>query len=373
MIVNQAVNYLTIGLANAFNKKFDNVSLVTGSIHIQGEELNQNIDIVKIIRWHESPVIKKISTYFIATIQIYFLLLTKFRKFDILFVSLPPWAYLMNLFLHNRFSMLIWDVYPDTLKITGMSERHFVYKIWTWLNKKSFKKAYKLYTIGSKTSELLSQYVNSSKIIITPIWSIFNEHDKIEKKENFFIKEHNIEGKFIVQYSGNIGYTHNIEYLLSIADKFRGNSNIIFQIIGRGPKFSNVKKLIEDKSLNNCIILPFQSDEMFQYSLSAVDIGVVILDDSVAMGSVPSKSYNLMSFGIPSLYITSSSSELHKYAEKFKHAECFTKEDIDKSVDFIEILSKDKEKYLFYSNNALEASKNFKRANADKIVEYYLN
>ena len=38
VVVNQAVNYLTIGICNEFSKKFDNVSLITGSIHSQGEE-----------------------------------------------------------------------------------------------------------------------------------------------------------------------------------------------------------------------------------------------------------------------------------------------------------------------------------------------
>ena len=43
VVVNQAVNYLTIGLCNEFAAKFENVSLITGSIHVQGEELNNNI------------------------------------------------------------------------------------------------------------------------------------------------------------------------------------------------------------------------------------------------------------------------------------------------------------------------------------------
>mgnify|MGYP000026498871 CR=1 FL=1 len=39
VILNQASNYLTIGFANAFNKEFDKVVLITGSVHVQGEEL----------------------------------------------------------------------------------------------------------------------------------------------------------------------------------------------------------------------------------------------------------------------------------------------------------------------------------------------
>lgn len=59
VIVNQAANYLTIGFCNAFNKKFGSVSLVTGSIHVQGEELDDDIDVSYINKWVERPSWKK--------------------------------------------------------------------------------------------------------------------------------------------------------------------------------------------------------------------------------------------------------------------------------------------------------------------------
>lgn len=372
VIVNQAVNYLTIGYANAFFDKFKDVTLITGSIHVQGEELNENIKLIKIKKWQERPPLKKLTSYIIGTIQIYFLLLIKFRNHEVFFISIPPWGYLLNLFIPNRFSMMIWDVYPDIFKIKGMKDEHLLYKFWSFLNKKSFKKAYKIFTIGEKTAELITQYVNRSKITITWIWSIFELSDKISKEENIFIKEHNLEDKFIVQYSGNIGLTHNVEYMIDIAERLKENKKILFQIIGRGPRLPHIKKLVEEKSLPNCQFLPFQTDEMFPHSLSAADIGVVILDERVAKGSVPSKSYNLMSFGIPSLYIAPKESELNDYAQRFRHAECFNKNELEKAVEFINTLVNDKEKYEYYSKNAVEASKNFRRINADKLVEEFL-
>lgn len=372
VIINQAVNYLTIGLANAFSEKLDNVSLITGSIHIQGEELNGRINVKKIIRWREYPALKKILSYLIGTVQVYFLLLTKFSKHEVLFVSIPPWGYLLNLVLVNRFSMLIWDVYPDILKITGISESNPIYKSWAFLNKKSFKKAFRIITIGSKTSDLLGQYTDRTRVINTPIWSIFNGNEKKIKDENYFIKEHKLDGKFIVQYSGNIGLTHNVELIITMAEKLNDIPDIIFQIIGRGPRLAYIKNLVKSKSLSNCQFLPFQSDEMFPYSLSAASVGIVVLDERVAKGSVPSKTYNLMSFGIPSLYIASRESELFDYAQKYGNAECYSANEIDKAVNFIKMLFADNVKYLQYSSKAFEASKYFQRSNADKIVDFYL-
>ena len=372
VVVNQAVNYLTIGLCNAFSEKFEQVDLITGSIHEQGEPLKKSVNISKINHWIDRPAWKKMLSYVWGCIWIYILILTRYRKHDVFFVSLPPMAYLISIVLPNRCSMLIWDVYPDVFKVTGMKESHPVYKVWSRLNKIVFKKAHQVYTIGVKMAELLTNYVDRDKIQITPIWSIFQSNGKIKKADNPFAIEQQLQGKFVVQYSGNIGLTHNVESMVELAEMMKDYDDVLFQIIGRGSRVPHLKTLVNEKDLPNCQFLPFQSDEMFPFSLSAADLGVVILDETTSKGSVPSKSYNLMSYGIPALYVAGEDSELHDYAVKYQHAKCISNDNLHKAVDFILSLKSDKELREKYAHNAVEASKNYRRSNADRIVEYYL-
>lgn len=372
VIVNQAVNYLTIGICNAFYEKFEDVSLITGSIHTQGEELNPAIKVKMINKWVERPAKKKAQSYLTAMWKMFWLLNTRYRKHEVFFVSVPPMAYLLNLLTFQRFSMIIWDVYPDTMKITGMKESHPVYRVWSFLNRLSFKKAYRLFTIGNRMAGLLSRYVDEKKLHITPIWSIFQSNERTAKNQNPFIKEHGLEDKFIVQYSGNIGLTHKVELMVDLAELLKDNDRVLFQIIGRGAKLPAIEKLVEEKKLPNCQFLPFQSDEMFPYSLSAADLGVVILDDATSKGSVPSKSYNLMSYGIPSLYIAADDSELHDYCDRYNHGRCYSSNDLDKAAAFINDISTNDSLQQQYTNNTVTAANDFKRENADKIVELYL-
>src|SRR5690606_15638832 len=366
VIINQAVNYLTVGIANAFADKFEAVELITGSIHIQGDELNPSVKVTYINKWIERPAKKKLISYLKALVKIFWLLKTKYRSYEVFFVSIPPMAYLLNLLTSQKFSMLIWDVYPDAFKITGMKESHLLYRVWANLNKLSFKKSFRLFTISEGMAELLSKYVNGEKIIVTPIWSIFQKNEKVPASENPFIKEHNLEEKFVVQYSGNIGLSHRVEIMIELAEILKDKENILFQIIGRGPRVPHLQKLVSEKKLYNCSFLPFQSDEMFPYSLSAADLGVVILDDEVSKGSVPSKTYNLMSFGIPSLYIASKESELYKYARDYNNGKCFSADQLNEAAEFIIQLSCGKETQKEYSENALKAAEDFRRSNADK-------
>ncbi|MFN8693802.1 MAG: hypothetical protein DCF13_11065 [Flavobacteriaceae bacterium] len=372
VVVNQASNYLTVGFCNAFANKFENVSLVTGSIHIQGEELSKNVTVTYINKWVERPVRKKFLSYIIACLKIYWLLLTKYRKYEVFFVSIPPMGYLLNLLVSNRFSILVWDVYPDGFKITGMKESHMVYRTWAALNKKSFKKAFRLFTIGNRMADLLEVYISRKKLIIQPIWSIFQANERVSKDENPFIDKHNLQNKFIVQYSGNIGFTHKVEVVVQLAEMLKEYENILFQIIGRGPRMPVLQKIVEEKNLPNCMFLPFQSDEMFPFSLSAADLGIVILDELTSKGSVPSKSYNLMSYGIPSIYIAGEDSELHDYAQNYNAAKCFTERELNKAKEFILQISTNKQQWNEMSQNAMNTSKLFRRDNADKFVELYL-
>ena len=110
VVVNQASNYLTVGFCNAFATQFETVALVTGSVHVQGEELDAGIEVTYINKWVERPASKKMLSYLKACLKIYWLLLTKYRGYEVFFVSIPPMGYLLNLILPHRFSMVIWDV-----------------------------------------------------------------------------------------------------------------------------------------------------------------------------------------------------------------------------------------------------------------------
>ena len=372
VILNQAANYLTVGFANAFKQRFDDVVLITGSVHVQGESLDPEIEVCWVNPWHERPAWRKGFSYVLAMLRTWWLLMTRYRDDEVFFVSVPPMGYLLNLVLPHRFSMVIWDVYPDTLRITGMKQTHPVYRLWAALNRRSFRKAWRIFTISEGMAKNLSQYVGRRRLIVHPIWSIFQENTCIPPEQNPFVREHGLADRFVVQYSGNIGVTHNVEALIDVAECLRGEERILFQIVGRGPRQPVIERLIRERNLGNVQMLPFQSDEMFPYSLSAADLGVVILHESVSRGSVPSKAYNQMSFGIPGLYIAGSDSELARYAREYGHARCFAAEDLDGIAQFIRELATDEELHRTMQARAEAASKHFRRSNADRFVESYL-
>lgn len=373
VIVNQAANYLTVGFANAFAARGVSVTLLAGSVHEQGERLDERVERARMVRWQQRPIWRKALAYGGSLLQAWVLLLTRYRRHEVLFISVPPMAYLLTLLLPNRCSVLVWDVYPDVFEVTGMSPRHWLYGLWARLNQRAFRRAYRLFTITEPMRDLLGAYVEKDKVQVTPIWSVFSGDERIPDAQNTFLAESpNRQDRFIIQYSGNLGITHNVEALLDLADALQDDDQFLVQIIGRGPREPVIRAAVERRGLSNVEMLPFQSDERFVNSLSAADVGVVALNPRVSRGSVPSKAYNLMAFGIPGLYIAAADSELARYASDYSAGECFDPDDPDGMASYVRRLAADPDFYRHDNAGALRGAQDFKRGNADALASTYL-
>jgi glycosyltransferase involved in cell wall biosynthesis len=374
VFINQATGYLTIDIVNAFvaSQKFSKVALIAGSIRVQDILLDPSVEWTKVVLYNRGNPRRKFISWLLGTLQIGWWLATRFRKFEVFYITIPPFAYLWSLILPNRFSILVFDVYPDVLKIYNISEKNIFYRMWSWSNKRLFKKAHQLYTVGEGIANVLKKYVVKESITIIPNWPGLTNIKRIDRNENFFLKEHNLQNKFVVQYSGNIGYTHNVEVLLTLAELMKEHTDIFFLIIGRGERYTTIKQHVEEGQVSNCKVLPFQPDNILNYTLSGADLGVVLLDDKTAHVSIPSKIYNLQAVGVPILGIADTTSELALHLKKYNTGKCFDRADLTNLCDYILEVKQDLRKMNQLKNNATRAAKEFTSANAFEYVKAYV-
>jgi hypothetical protein len=373
VFINQATGYLTIDIINEFAKEFSKVALITGSVRVQDISLDARIHVSKIAKYDRGNPARKFLSWLIGTIQIFFLLITKYRKYDIFYITIPPSAYLLSSFLPNKFSVLIFDIYPDVLKIYNIKETNLIYKFWSKLNKKLFAKAHKIYTIGEGMAKLIDNYMSRENMVIIPNWSGLTKLKSIDKDENTWVKKYHLENKFIVQYSGNIGFTHNVEEVVEIAKELKDDKEIIFVIIGRGEKVKFIQDLITKYNLKNCLLLPFQPDDELNFSLSAANIGIVLLDDKTAHVSIPSKIYNLQAVGVPMLGIASLDSELNNHIIRFNNGKCFSKDNKKGIVEFILYMKNNENELKTLADNSKKSALFFTNKNANQYLKAYVS
>ncbi len=99
VIVNQSTGYLTIDIVNAYCKVYKDVTLITGRVEKYDRELSSNVKVCKVISYNKSSLFKRILTWIIGFVQIYFILLFRFSNALVVYVTNPPITYFASLLL----------------------------------------------------------------------------------------------------------------------------------------------------------------------------------------------------------------------------------------------------------------------------------
>jgi glycosyltransferase involved in cell wall biosynthesis len=369
VLINQSSGYLMVDIVNAFEKQYDEVVFMFGSIEVLDINLNEKVRLSKLISYQRNSKISRAFTWIWATTQILFRLLFVYRKHEIVYVTNPPMSYLVSLFINRPFSIIVFDIYPDVLRNIGIKETNILYKLWANWNRKLFSRSKRVFTLSEGMKRCLTNYVSEDKIKVIPNWSHSNLFFPVPKTENLFIKEQKLRDKFIVLYSGNIGYTHNVEVIIEAANRLSKDEDIEFLIIGEGGTKQKLQKMATEYGLNNCSFLTWQSKEVLPFSLAAADLAVITLNDETALSSVPSKTYHLLAVGAPLLCIAPKESELNNLVLKHQNGICFEKDQLSDIVNYIRKLKGTLSQRQILSDNSRKASGYYTEQNALKYIE----
>jgi len=311
---------------------------------------------------------KRLTTWVIGFIQICWKVLWRSAKAELFIVSNPPFATLLPLFFRNRFKLLLFDIYPDALlEHNIVSKNSIISKLWGSANSRVFKKADKIFTLTAGMKSRASSYVDEDKVSVIPIWTDNDFFKPVPRDENIFLKENQLKDKFIIMYSGNLGFTHKVEILVDLANAFK-DQNIEVLIVGEGARRTLIKERIKKLGVVNCKLLPWQPMAMLPYSFSAAHIGVVSLGEEASTLSLPSKTFNLMSVGIPLLSIAAKDSELADIVHRYDIGKCFAADDLNGMIEFVNKMFHDESEYNRLSANSRLASLNFTPKNAEEYL-----
>lgn len=355
-------------IVNSYTNIYDEVVLMHGSNKENERKLDSRIKLDMICAYDRSSTIKRIFTWVKGTWQIYRKLKKQYKEYEIVYVTNPPMGYLCSLKLKNPFSVIVFDTYPDALANIGIRTGNPIFNLWRKWNMKLFARAKNIFTLSNGMAERLSNYISRDKITVVPCWSANSQFAPISKASNPFVKEHRLEDKFVVMYSGNMGVTHNVQLLVECAKRLKENTKIHFMLIGGGTKKPELEAIVKVEGLTNFTFMDWLPADVLPYSLAAADLGAISLNDDTALVSVPSKTYNLFAVGAPLLCIASEKTELYHLISQYKNGKCFDKNDIQGMVDFILELYNNAELKAELSNNSLNASTHFTYKNAEQYV-----
>ncbi|HAZ49787.1 MAG TPA: colanic acid biosynthesis glycosyltransferase WcaI [Cyanobacteria bacterium UBA11369] len=192
------------------------------------------------------------------------------------------------------------DILPEAAVHTGLLTNKTMIRVFEGLEKFAYRTARKISVISDVFVEnLVKKRVREDKIALIPNWVNVNFIRPLPKENNTFRIAHQLEGKFVVLYSGNIARTQGIETVIDAAVRLQHIPDIVFAIVGEGKALHELEKYRQEKGADNVRLLPFVPREELPEMLAAADVGLIVQKKNVIAFNMPSKTQVLLASGRP--------------------------------------------------------------------------
>lgn len=271
-------------------------------------------DGVQVIRLPLSSLGKKTMAHRLVA-QSLFLLQAVFRGLFtprlccVLVSTSPPMAsvaaLLIRLFRRVKVKFWVMDLNPDQLIEMGkITETSLPARGFNMLNRWILRVADDVVALDRFMADrLLRKRDVREKMSILPPWPHSDHLESVPHDQNPFRRQHGLEGKFVLMYSGNHGQTTPVTTVLEAAVKMQDRKNLVFMFIGGGMGKRDVEETIARHRPTNIIDLPYQPLDQVRFSLSAADVHIVTMGDNVVGVIHPCKVYGAMALGKPILLV----------------------------------------------------------------------
>lgn len=306
------------------------VKVITGNptklfqkkIKISRRENYKGIEIVRLknTELNKYNMIGRVINYLTFHLSISFHIIFSERPDLVLVSSNPPLisfhGVILKKFKKCKVIYNIQDLYPDiAVKLGKLKNKTFIFFLKT-LSKYIIRKMDKIVVVGEymerKIKKDALKGIETNHIVTIHNWADGEELKVVNKKVNYLEREWGLEGKFVILYSGNMGYLHEFDTIIFAAEDIQNkeHKDVVFLFIGEGIKKDYIRKKAEEKGINNIIFFPYQPRDRLNFSLGLANISLVTLEKGFEGMVVPSKIYGILASGRPVIGVVGGESEL---------------------------------------------------------------
>ncbi|MBN3894998.1 MAG: glycosyltransferase family 4 protein [Nostoc sp. NOS(2021)] len=224
---------------------------------------------------------------------------------DVIILTIPPllgtlpatifgWLYNCPVVLNVQ------DILPEAAVRIGLLKNKWMIRTLAALEKFAYRTAHTISVITDGFREnLVNKGVPVNKIVCIPNWVNVNFIRPLPKETNSWISSHQLDGKFVVLYSGNIALTQGLETVIEAAVCLRHIRDIVFVIVGESIALRRLQEYCLLNGADNVLLLPLQPREKLPEMLAASDIGLIVQKRNVISFNMPSKIPLLLASGSP--------------------------------------------------------------------------
>ena len=178
------------------------------------------------------------------------------------------------------------------------------------------RRADRIVAIGDTMSLRLEEKgARPERLRVIPNWVDTQRLGPLEKA-NPWARNVELDDKFVVMHSGNIGHAQDLDSLVRAATFLRDLDDLRIMIIGTGARHAELVGLAELLEVDQVQFLYYQSRGVLPQSLSAADVHVVGLAPGLAGYVVPSRLYGILAVARPVIVAAEPESETAQVVER---------------------------------------------------------
>ena len=337
-------HYLT-GIAEGLAHEFDVGAICSQPTYSKAgtrapeEETHNGVQILR--AWTPSfdrrSLLRRMLSAALITSSLFFRTIRAVSHGDVVLVVTNPPMLPFLVFLAARIRgarclLLVHDVYPEVLVATGLTKNgSLLFRTVAAASHRLFRRMQTIIVLGDDMKRLLSSRAGDVPIVVIPNWGDTDAITRLPRKA---------EGVFVVQYSGNMGRTHDLELLVAAAERL---PSIRFMLIGTGAKRDWVIRTVTERGLTNVELpLPAARADLNE-QLAACDVATIAFIPGMAGISVPSRMYNVFASGRPMVIAADPDSDLARLVREERLGFAVNPGDVDGFVRALETLAVNRE------------------------------
>jgi glycosyltransferase involved in cell wall biosynthesis len=268
-------------------------------------------------------------------------LINSFRirdRFDIILASTPPVntpviGWLLSKIRRAKLVIEIRDLQPESSEDFGNLRRSFFTRLLKRVMHGLYRRADKVVTATDGIAEYVKKLGVPPERVVA-IKSGFSP-EFVAADQDGIRKRFGWEDKFLVLYSGTLGWAHSLETVIEAARQLTDQEDLQFVFVGDGEKRGALEGMVRDYGLRNVSFIGSQPLETIPHFLKTSDVLIESLKEvPITQGTFPAKLFEYMASGRPIVF-GSRGGEAVSELERAGGALSFHSEDVPRLCDLI--------------------------------------
>lgn len=203
---------------------------------------------------------------------------------------------------HVPWLLNVKDLFTESVIASGLASPGLLTSGLAALERDLYRSATHIVTNADGFAAYLRGVVPAERVTVVPDWA---DGDFIHPapRATALREEWGLGSRFVVMYSGSIGYSSDLETLLDAAARLSDVPDLAFVIVGDGVKLAGLREKVASLALKNVTFFPLQPRHRLPEVLATADITVVTLSAAGGRVSTQGKLYSLLAAGRPVLAI----------------------------------------------------------------------